>query len=130
MPAISHRPRATVVIRTDGITNIATGPSGAVLLRRRADEVARLARLFSATNGSIPLGIYVGPIEGKTIKVISSNPHTVLVHNGSRAHIIRPRNAKYLRFTVGGRVVYTKLVRHPGYAGNPFLKDALILSAG
>lgn len=127
---MARRGNATVVIRPGAISRMAEGPGGQALLRRRAAVVATYARLFSAHNGSIPLGIYEGPVIGKTIKVISSNPHTVLVHNGSRAHLIRPRSKRYLRFEVGGRVVYAKLVRHPGYKGNPFLRDALVLSAG
>lgn len=127
---MARRGNVTVTIDTAAISRMAEGPSGQALLRRRAAVVATYARIFSAHNGSIPLGIYEGPVIGKTIKVISSNPHTVLVHNGSRAHLIRPRRARYLRFQIGGRVVYTKLVRHPGYRGNPFLRDALILSAG
>lgn len=114
-----------MVIRPEAIERMVTGPDGQALLRRKAGWVAQLARMFSAKNGTIPLGIYEGPVVGKSIKVISSNPHTVLVHNGSPAHLIRPRNARYLRFEIAGRVVYTKLVRHPGYGGNPFMRDAL-----
>lgn len=33
---------------------------------------------------------------------------------GVRPHTIRPRNAKALRFVVGGRVVFAKVVHHPG----------------
>ena len=128
MSAVARRGHATVTIRTEGISAMAAGPSGAALLRRKAAQVAAYARVLSAHNGSIPLGIFEGPVEQKSIKVISSNPHTVLVHNGSRPHLIRPRRAKYLRFEVAGRVVYTKLVRHPGYVGNPFLTDALKLA--
>jgi len=123
--ATASRPRASVTIHPEAIRRVSTGPAGAALLRRRAERVAELARQLSATNGTIPLGIEVGPIVGKSIKVTSTNPHTLLVHNGSRAHLIRPRNRRYLRFELGGRVFYTKLVRHPGYKGNPFMTEAL-----
>lgn len=127
---MARRGNVTVNIDARAISRMAEGPAGQALLRRRAAWVATYARIFSASNGSIPQGIYEGPVVGKTIKVISSNPHTVLVHNGSRPHLIRPRRGRYLRFEVGGRVVYAKLVRHPGFKGNPFLHDALVLSAG
>lgn len=99
---------------------------GERMMRSKAERVAALARRNSANNGSIPQGIYVGPTEGKTVKVISSNPHTMLVHNGSRPHKIRPRRqGGWLRFEVNGRVVYAREVNHPGYRGNPFLTNAL-----
>lgn len=47
------------------------------------------------------------------------------VHDGTRPHIIRPRNARALRFVVGGQVVYARVVHHPGTAARPFLDRAL-----
>lgn len=47
------------------------------------------------------------------------------VNDGTRPHIIRPRRARALRFTVGGQVVYARVVRHPGTRANPFLDRAL-----
>ena len=37
-----------------------------------------------------------------------------MVHNGTRPHTIRPRNKQALRFRIGGRVVFAKVVHHPG----------------
>lgn len=48
-----------------------------------------------------------------------------MVHDGTRPHIIRPRNAQALRFNVGGRIVYAKVVHHPGTRARPFLDRAL-----
>jgi hypothetical protein len=48
-----------------------------------------------------------------------------MVHDGTRPHIIRPRRAKALRFRAGGRVVFAKVVRHPGTRARPFLDRAL-----
>lgn len=47
------------------------------------------------------------------------------VNDGTRPHQIRPKNASVLRFTVGGRVVYAKVVNHPGTRARPFLDRAL-----
>ena len=102
------------------------GGPGERFLRRKADRVAALARTYSAEHGSIPEGIIVGPYVDREIKVISTNPHTLFVHNGTRPHLIRPRRrGGMLRFVVDGRVVYARLVRHPGYRGDPFLTRAL-----
>ncbi|AHB31703.1 tail assembly chaperone [Mycobacterium phage Bernardo] len=47
------------------------------------------------------------------------------VHDGTRAHVIRPRRpGGVLRFTVGGRVVYARRVNHPGTRARPFLRNA------
>jgi len=41
-------------------------------------------------------------------------PHALFVHWGTRAHVIRPRNKKVLRWPVGGRFAFAKEVHHPG----------------
>jgi hypothetical protein len=47
------------------------------------------------------------------------------VHDGTRPHVIRPRNASVLRFQVDGRTVYARVVNHPGTRARPFLDRAL-----
>lgn len=122
------RGRAVVTIPVGAVRALSEGagsPGGRMLVRL-ADRVAAYAKVNATGHGTIPDGIYVGPVTGKAIKVISSNPHTVLVHNGSRAHVIRPRRTGgVLRFVIGGRVVYARRVNHPGYKGDPFLVKAL-----
>lgn len=46
------------------------------------------------------------------------------VHEGSRPHVIRARNAEYLRFEWHGRIVFRKSVNHPGTRARPFLRNA------
>jgi hypothetical protein len=46
------------------------------------------------------------------------------VEEGTRPHVIRPRRAKMLRFTVGGRVVFSHGVHHPGTSPRPFMRVA------
>ena len=104
----------------------AVGGPGERLLRRKAERVAALARRYAAPHGSMADGIIVGPYADKRIEVISTHPATQFVHDGTRRHQIRPRNpAGYLRFQVGGRIVFAKVVNHPGYRGDPFLTNAL-----
>lgn len=55
----------------------------------------------------------------------STHPATIYVVSGTRPHIIRPVRAKALRFTVGGQVVYARIVHHPGTEANNFLATAL-----
>lgn len=110
--------------RLQRFLNRAGGPGNRFLLAK-AERVAALARVYAAGHGTIPEGIIVGPVNNNSVEVISTNPHTVLVHNGSPRHFIRARNVKYLRFVQHGRVRFVKIVNHPGYQGDPFLTKAL-----
>lgn len=57
---------------------------------------------------------------------IGSNLNYALVHHeGSKPHIITPNDANILRFTAGGRVIYTHKVNHPGTRPNRYLSDQL-----
>ncbi len=53
-----------------------------------------------------------------------------MVHDGTRPHIIRPKRAQALRFRIGGRIVYAKVVHHPGTKARPFLDRAMREIAG
>ena len=46
------------------------------------------------------------------------------VHDGARPHVIRPKNARALRFEIGDRVVFARRVNHPGQRAQPFLQNA------
>ena len=59
------------------------------------------------------------------IRVVFTADYAAAVNDGTRPHIIRPRTAQALRFTIGGRVVFAKVVHHPGTRARPFLDDAL-----
>jgi hypothetical protein len=52
-------------------------------------------------------------------------PYVRYVVEGTRAHEIRPRVAKALRFVYQGRVVFARSVQHPGTQPNPFFARAL-----
>lgn len=52
---------------------------------------------------------------------VASAHYAAHVEYGTRPHDIRPRRRKVLRFSVGGRVVFTKLVHHPGTRPQPFM---------
>jgi len=55
-------------------------------------------------------------------------PYAPFVHWGTRPHDIRPRTKKVLRWPSGqgGQTgfVFARFVRHPGYAGDPWLVAA------
>lgn len=55
----------------------------------------------------------------------SDDPISLIHHDGTRAHVIRPRRAKVLRFVQNGRVRYAHRVWHPGTRPNRYLTDNL-----
>jgi hypothetical protein len=64
---------------------------------------------------------------GQMLTIGSTLSYALAHHNGTRPHIITPKNAKMLRFTQQGRVVYARAVRHPGTKPNRYLADNLYL---
>jgi HK97 gp10 family phage protein len=56
----------------------------------------------------------------------ASASYAVYVEKGTAPHEIRPANASVLAFqAMGGEMVFTKLVRHPGTPPNPFMQRAV-----
>lgn len=49
----------------------------------------------------------------------------IFVHNGTKAHEIKPKNRKFLRWVVGSEFVFAKKVKHPGFQGDPFFELAV-----
>lgn len=47
------------------------------------------------------------------------------VNDGTQPHMIFPKNGRYLRFEIQGRVIYAKRVRHPGFTGRRFVETTL-----
>lgn len=58
--------------------------------------------------------------------VENTAPYASYVHDGTRPHVIVPRNAKVLRFVPsgGGGPVFAMRVNHPGTKPQPWLKEA------
>lgn len=118
----------TVTIDADKLRAALRRPGGLGerILQQRADRVAARARELAP--GTMPAGITTrieGSASGLAAYVISEHPASVYVIYGTRPHIIRPRRARALRFTAGGRTVYSAVVHHPGSRPNNFLGQAL-----
>lgn len=57
-------------------------------------------------------------------RLIMRAPHALFINEGTKPHVILPKNVPFLRFVVGGRVVFAKKVNHPGTAKRPVLENA------
>lgn len=55
-------------------------------------------------------------------------PHAVFVLFGTRAHVIKPKNKKALRWAGGGAFRFAKKVHHPGNAPDNWLQRAAALA--
>lgn len=65
------------------------------------------------------------------VTIGSDVSYAAMVNDGTSPHVIRPRRpGGVLRFQVGGRVVYARVVNHPGTRAQPFLDKALQEVAG
>ena len=62
---------------------------------------------------------------GPAYEVFNPVEYAPYIEEGTRPHKIRARNAKYLRFVVGGQVVYAKEVHHPGTKAQHVLTRAV-----
>ncbi len=110
----------------DRMLNSPTGTVGKDC-QQRADRTAARARQFAP--GSMSERIPPPRVErtaGGPSAEIAVRHHAVgYVINGTRPHQIRPRTRQALRFTVGGRVVFAKIVNHPGTKPDDFMNKAL-----
>lgn len=94
--------------------------------RVRRVEAEAIRRAPGSMGRTIRAQIQRGP-GGEFRGVINvRHPAALYVTGGTRPHQIRPRRTGgVLRFTVGGQVVYARLVNHPGTKPNDFLRQAL-----
>lgn len=51
-------------------------------------------------------------------------------HEGTRAHSIRAKDGRMMSFTVRGKRVYARQVRHPAKKGNPYLTYTFTMFMG
>lgn len=65
-------------------------------------------------------------VRGVVLTVGSSSKIARIHHDGTRPHVIRPKQVGgALRFSSGGRIVYARRVVHPGTKPNRYLTDNL-----
>ena len=88
--------------------------------RQVGKNTGRLAESIKIVHGRASFGQFI---------TVGSNLRYALDHHeGTRPHIITPNNHEYLRFSKGGRVIYTKQVMHPGTRPNRYLSDQLYIA--
>jgi hypothetical protein len=106
------------------------------LMRRLALSAIREQKIeVPRRTGNLGRSIRIGRVTPKEAETIASANYAVYVHEGTRAHDIRPKNKKALRFPAnggsatlagrvrsGGQVRFAKRVRHPGTKANKWME--------
>jgi len=113
------------------------GPNGDVarfMLRLGNRIRTGAAERCNVDTGRLRSSISVALIDGPGCQVGSDVNYAYWVHEGTAPHVIEaqgmsPRNPTRLHVLSwvgpGGRV-FRRRVNHPGYRGNPFLRDAMV----
>lgn len=114
----------------DQLLNSPTGPVGRYLYGRGLKVLLAARAQVGVDTGRLKASLHMehsrrGP--GQQVKIGSPLNYALIHHEGSRPHIIVPKRAETLRFSSRGRVVYTRVVRHPGTKPNKYLTDNLYL---
>jgi hypothetical protein len=105
------------------------------LMRTLALSAVREQKLEAPRRtGNLGRTIRIGRVSASEAETIAGASYAIYVHEGTRAHDIRPRNRKALAFPAdggsatlsgrvrkGGKVRFAKRVRHPGTKANPFM---------
>lgn len=68
-------------------------------------------------------------ITDEGIEIIMAQ-HGIYVEFGTIPHIIRPVNAKALKFKVDGKTIFAKEVHHPGTDPQPFIRPTFHAKLG
>lgn len=105
------------------------------LLRTIALSAVREQKLLvPRKTGNLGRTIHLGAVTPTRAETIASAHYAAYVEQGTRPHVIRPKNRKALRFPAdagsarlsgsprtGGRVRFAKRVNHPGTRAQPFM---------
>ncbi len=135
-----------IILRPSAMNEVFRGTSGPVMryILQRGERVKNSARQKVGVSQPDPIPRRVPKVPGtlrnsivKRAATIDGEPACLVGvfagpalkyagfhHEGTHAHIIRPRRAPMLVFW-SGKVVRAKIVHHPGTRPNRFLTDAL-----
>lgn len=108
----------------DEVVQQLSGPLKQKFIENLAD-VAYVSAFFGAPWRSGRLaGSLVKEVGDGEASIQALAPYAAFVVYGTAPHEIRPVNGKVLAFEVGGKMIFTALVHHPGTKPNPFLQRA------
>jgi hypothetical protein len=110
--------------------NTSKGDLWRILHSRAKISLALAQRQVGVKTGTLRASIkmeHKTVIKGQEIKIGSKNKIAYLHHEGTKPHLITPKDSPVLVFMSKGRVIRTQLVRHPGTKPNRYLSDQLYI---
>jgi len=97
------------------------------ILPRVVETAADYAEAIMASKVPVRTGQLLGSIQKRTCgfqAVIGpTEPYAVYVEYGTAPHVILPAFSKVLAFEIGGKMVFTPIVHHPGTRSRPFVHE-------
>lgn len=97
---------------------------GTGMLQTQARTVHRFISRTGATERSVSTR-FLDRMTGEVFLDAGTAPQAVFQHQGTRPHMIFPRNKRVLRWVAGGGFIFARHVNHPGTKPDPFLYDAV-----
>ena len=125
--------KPTIIFRRGPLDNLLNSPRGEVgryLFQRGTRILIAAKSQVGVKTGRLKASINMRQyrsVGGQSLKIGSPLSYALIHHEGTKPHIITPDRAEFLRFSSRGRVVYTRIVRHPGTKPNKYLADNLYL---
>lgn len=82
----------------------------------------RTGKLLDSLQPEMEFNTAGWPISGS---VQATAPYALMVHDGTRPHVISARAGRVLAFPMNGGMMYRQSVNHPGTSAKPYLARAL-----
>jgi len=128
--------RARLVIDSSQMGAVLTGPQSkpVMLVQKAQRQVLNQAKInVPVDTGQLRASHIAQPIiiSGGTVRTSISatgsaqQEYAMMVHEGTRPHVIRPRRKKVLSWKGAEGRVFAREVNHPGTKGRPWLLNAL-----
>lgn len=108
--------------------------AGAQAMVAGVETMARATeRAAPVDTGELKRSRRISPVRptatGFSVDIVFTAPQANWTNDGTRPHTIRPRRRKALRFVVGGRTVFARVVHHPGNRGTHWFDRVVNVAA-
>lgn len=99
----------------------AIGDLGPFMRDLALDAVSEQKRRAPVRTGNLRRSIHLGRVTARSAETIAGANYAAYVEFGTRAHEIRPRTKRVLRWKSGGSYRYATRVNHPGTRAQPYM---------